>query len=166
MNIYVPKIIYVYNETLKKEYTQNVSAFIGGIKGDNCSISFRDAENLLICTNEQLDCNQACVNGCLYFSSDEKRKQYIESKNERLKRLLGNINIGDVIYAYVADDKRKYQTDVKEILITEHGILLKESLFGQIICPLKYLDSNEPWNYNTLYFSSDEKREEWIKNNI
>ena len=23
MNIYVPKIIYVYNETLKKEYTQN-----------------------------------------------------------------------------------------------------------------------------------------------
>lgn len=166
MNICVPKTIYVYNETKKMKYTQKVCVLIGGIKGDNCIIYFRDSENLLICTNEQLDCNQACVNGCLYFSSSEKRKQYIESENEYLKRLPSSINLGDIVYAYVADDKRKYQTDVKEILITEHGILLKESLFGQIICPLKHLDSNEPWNYNTLYFSSDEKREEWIKNNI
>lgn len=137
--------------------------------------------------NKKYICNRCKKNIATVYLFDEQINEYATicktcyfnkyrgTKYNWLPIVLGNnnenklgfngIHLGDVIFIYDPIFQKKYNKQIGEISITVDGIMFKDNLYGKEICPLSIIDSNEPWGYDYLYFSTDKKRSKWIENN-
>ena len=68
---------------------------------------------------------------------------------------------GDIIYVLDLAVGQTTEYEIEQIVITKNDTLLKDS-YGEIICPLSFIDANKPWGFKGVYFSSDKKRQEFI----
>ncbi len=77
-----------------------------------------------------------------------------------------SITVGNMIWCYDLDDHIKFEKIIDNIVINASNIYLKADSHDDVICTYKELDSNKPDVGNILYFSSKEKRDDYITNFI
>lgn len=103
----------------------------------------------------------ASINCMEYVIAEGEAETKTEIKNENNSF---KVKCGDIIYVFDIDGGRTTEYEIDQIVITKNDTLLKDS-YGEIICPLSFVDANKSWGFKGLYFSSDEKRQEFIYNN-
>lgn len=95
---------------------------------------------------------------CMLYVEEisRKAKKETETENNSLK-----VKCGDIIYVLDLAVGQTTEYEIEQIVITKNDTLLKDS-YGEIICPLSFIDANKPWGFKGVYFSSDKKRQEFI----
>ena len=77
-----------------------------------------------------------------------------------------SVTVGNMIWCYDLDNHIKFEKIIDNIVITASDIYLKADSYDDVICTYKELDSNKPDAGDRLYFSSKEKRDDYITNSI
>lgn len=77
-----------------------------------------------------------------------------------------SVTTGNMIWGYDLDNHNEFSKIIDNIVINASNIYLKADLYDDVICTYKELDSNKPDASNRLYFSSKEKRDDYITNSI
>lgn len=99
---------------------------------------------------DAIDCMEYTI-----VETNDKTKTEIEFNNTTL-------NVGNTIFIYEPNTDEIFNPVIGEIVITKSGVTLND-INRYTICPMCKLDSNEKWG-SCLYFSSYEKRQEYISN--
>lgn len=77
-----------------------------------------------------------------------------------------SVTVGNMIWCYDLDNHIKFEKIIDNIVINASNIYLKADSYDDVICTYKELDSNKPDVGNRLYFSSKEKRDDYITDSI
>ena len=77
-----------------------------------------------------------------------------------------SVTVGNMIWCYDLNNHIKFEKIIDNIVINASNIYLKADSYDDVICTYKELDSNKPDVGNRLYFSSKEKRDDYITDSI
>ena len=77
-----------------------------------------------------------------------------------------SVTTGNMIWCYDLDDHNEFSKIIDNIVINAHAIYLKADSYDDVICTYDELDSNKPDASNRLYFSSKEKRDNYINDYV